>query len=368
MNKNLYSIGLMSGTSMDGVDASIIKSDGEQSIEIIDDLYLKYDDVFTQKLQKCINQCQTKKNIKDLSKNIKILEKEITIYHAKAYNLLTKKNKKIRIDLIGLHGQTILHNPKKGYSIQIGDPILLSKLTKKDVISNFRMKDILNGGQGAPLAPLYHKLILSNINKKYPLAIINIGGISNITYIEDKEKIISFDTGPGNCLIDKWVRSKSNMKFDKMGNLAKKGKLNIKFLNKFLKDPYYSKKFPKSLDIKYFKLNNIKKLNFLDGCTTLSMLTVDSICLALNSLNKTPNLILISGGGRKNKFIIRNIKKKIKKSIKLIDDFNFNGDFIESQAFAYLAIRSFLKKHLTLPSTTGVKKPSSGGIISKFKL
>ena len=151
---------------------------------------------------------------------------------------------------------------------------------------------------------------MSNINRRYPSAIINIGGISNITYIEDKEKIISFDTGPGNCLIDKWVRSNSNMKFDKMGNLAKSGKLNIKFLDKFLKDPYYSKKFPKSLDVKYFKLNNIKKLNFLDGCTTLSMLTVDSICLALNSLNKTPNLILISGGGRKNKFIIKNIKKK----------------------------------------------------------
>ena len=367
MNKNLYSIGLMSGTSIDGIDASIIKSDGEQSLEIIDDLYLKYDDAFRLKLKKYINLCNTKKDIKKLSKIIKKLEKEITFYHAKICNLIINKNKKIKVDLISFHGQTILHNPKKGYSVQIGDSKLLSKITNTTVVSNFRANDILNGGQGAPVTPIYHKLILSKIKSKYPVAIINIGGISNITYLENKKKMTSFDTGPGNYLIDKWIKSNSNMQYDKMGMLAKSGKVNKIILNKFLKDPYYKKKFPKSLDVKYFNLKSLKKLNLEDGSATLSMLTVESICLAIKLIKKLPNLILFSGGGRKNRFIIQNIKNKINKSIKLIDDFNFNGDFIESQAFAYLAIRSYYKKFITFPSTTGVKTPCTGGYITKIK-
>ena len=192
MNINLYSLGLMSGTSLDGIDVSIIKSDGEQYLEIIDDSYLKYEDQLKLKLKKIIDSCTSKDQLVKTSKEIDKLEKELTLCHANAYKLITGKNKNIKIDLIGFHGQTILHKPKKGYTIQIGDSQLLSKLTKIVVVSNFRKNDISKGGEGAPLAPLYHKLILDKIKLKLPSAIINIGGISNITYVESKKKNYKF--------------------------------------------------------------------------------------------------------------------------------------------------------------------------------
>ena len=233
------------------------------------------------------------------------------------------------------------------------------------MVSNFRENDILNGGQGAPLAPLYHQLILSKIKSKLPSVIVNIGGISNITYVDNTNRVISFDTGPGNYLIDKWVKTNSKMEFDDGGLLAKSGQSNENILKKFINNPYYKKNYPKSLDVKDFNLSDLNKIGLEDGCATLSMLTVMSICMAIRSFDEHPNTILFSGGGRKNKFIIDNIKKIIKKQIYLIDEFNFNGDFIESQAFAYLAIRSYLKKFITLPTTTGVKNPCLGGIIYK---
>ena len=365
MNKNLYSLGLMSGTSMDGIDVSIIKSDGEQFVDIIDDLYLKYDDKLKLKLKKIIDLCSSRDQFSKLSKDIKELEKEITLCHVKACKLISEKNRKIKINLIGFHGQTILHKPQNGYSIQIGDSQMLSKLTDTMVVSNFRKNDILNGGQGAPLTPLYHQLILIKIKSNLPSAVVNIGGISNITYVENQNKIISFDTGPGNYLINEWVKTNTKKEFDEGGLFAKSGQLNNNILNKFLNTPYYKRKPPKSLDVKDFNLNDLNKLNFEDGCATLSMVTVKSICMAINSFSEFPNTIIVSGGGRKNKFIIDNIKKIIKGPIHLIDKFNFNGDFTESQAFAYLAIRSYQGKFITFPSTTGVKKPCLGGSIFK---
>ena len=365
MSKNFYSLGLMSGTSMDGIDASIIKSDGKQFLEIVDDIYLKYDDQLKSEIKKVVDSCFSKEEFKRLSNSINDIEKKITLRHSQACKLIIEKNKNIKIDIIGFHGQTILHKPQDGYSIQIGDSKLLSKLTSTTVISNFRENDILNGGQGAPLAPLYHCLILSKIKSNLPSALVNIGGIANITYVDNHNKIISFDTGPGNYLIDTWVKANSKMEFDKGGLLAKSGQLNENILEKFFNNPYYKKKPPKSLDVKDLNLNNLSKLSFEDGCTTLSMMTVKSICMAINSFVKIPNIILFSGGGRKNEFIIDNIKKITKKTIHLIDEYNFNGDFIESQAFAYLAIRSYLKKFISLPDTTGVKKPCLGGSIFK---
>ena len=365
MNRNFFSIGLMSGTSMDGIDVSIIKSNGEEFVQIIDNIYIKYTKQFKKRLKNINKLCTSKEELNRLSKKINKLEEEITIQNGKACKLILSRNKKIKINLIGFHGQTILHKPKEGYSIQLGNPYLLSKLTKTTVVSKFRDNDILNGGQGAPLTPLYHKLILKNIKVNLPSAIINIGGISNITYIDKYNKIYSFDSGPGNYLIDMWVNIKKKLEFDDKGLIAKAGKCDQKILKKLLRDPYYKKKYTKSLDVKYFKLDYLKKLSLEDGAATLSMLTVDSICSSLNYFNKKPKVVIISGGGRKNKFITDNIKKKMKSKILLIDKFNLNGDFIESQAFAYLAIRSFLKKNITYPSTTGVKKAVSGGLIYK---
>jgi len=365
MNKNFYSLGLMSGTSMDGIDASIIKSDGEQSLELIDDAYFKYDDQLKSELKKAIDSCSSKMEFKKLFNVIKNLEKKITYKHFQICKLIIEKNKNIKLDIIGFHGQTVLHKPEERYSIQIGDAKLLSKLTNTTVVSNFRENDILNGGQGAPLTPLYHNLILDKIKLAFPSVIINIGGISNITYVNNEKKITSFDTGPGNFLIDKWIGANSKIEFDNKGMLAKSGQLNEKILEKFLSNPYYKKKPPKTLDVKDFNLNNFNKykLSLEDGCTTLSMLTVKTICLALNNFNNIPKVILFSGGGRKNEFIIDNIKRVIKKPIYLIDKFNFDGDFVESQAFAYLAIRSYLKKYISLPNLTGVKKPCLGGSV-----
>ena len=365
MHKNLYSLGFMSGTSTDGVDASIIKSDGEEFVDLIDDFYIEYDQNLRLRLQRLTDSCFSKNDFLKLSKDFNEVQEKITQYHIKAYKKIISKNKNLKLDLIGFPGQTILHKPRAGYTIQIGDYKLLSQETKKTVIYNFRENDILNGGEGAPLSPLYHRTILKKTKSKFPMAIINIGGISNITYAETKDNISSFDIGPGNILINKWVSLKSKMKFDDKGLLAKSGNVKIDILKILLDNYYINKKFSKSLDIKDFKLNNLEKLNLEDGCATLSMLTIKSICIAIQNLKKLPKKIFFCGGGRKNNFIIESIKKEIKSKIFMIEEINLNGDFIESQAFAYLAVRSYLKKYITLPETTGVKKPCLGGTVYK---
>tara|TARA_B100000470_G_C19760446_1_gene378088 strand:+ start:128 stop:1231 length:1104 start_codon:yes stop_codon:yes gene_type:complete len=367
MKENFISLGLMSGTSMDGIDASIVKSDGEQFIEIIDDSYLKYENELKFKLKKIINLCTSRDTLLKFSKEIKEVENEVTHKHIEAFKLISKKNKNLDIDLIGFHGQTILHKPESGYSIQIGNSKTLSRFTGKIVVSDFRKNDISNGGQGAPLTPLYHQQILNKIKSNYPSVIINIGGISNITYLDKNNNLSSFDTGPGNYLIDEWVSKKNKMEFDEDGLIARSGKINGLVLNELLSNPYYKKKFPKTLDVKDFYLKDLDKLSLADGCATLSMLTVKTICIGINSFKDKVNTIIISGGGRKNNFIINNIKKILNRSINLIDEYNFNGDFIESQAFGYLAIRSYLKKNITYPNTTGVKKPCTGGLITKIQ-
>ena len=224
----------------------------------------------------------------------------------------------------------------------------------------------MKGGQGAPLASLYHRLILRKLKFKKPSVIVNIGGISNISYLENMNKIISFDTGPGNCLIDECIKINTKKNFDNKGMIAASGKVDKNILNKLLNNKFYKKKLPKSLDLKDFNLSEYKNLSLKDSLATLSMLTVRSICLAINQFNTYPKLVIISGGGRKNKFIFNNIKKLLSCPTFTIDKFNYDGDFIESQAFAYLAVRSYLKKFITLPSTTGVKKPTSGGSIFKY--
>jgi len=371
MKKMIKAIGLMSGTSGDGIDVSIIESDGSDYFNSLVDYFFSYDE----KTQFNIRDIKEKINkIKDLEtrkNSISKLEENLTFLHAEAVESILKKFKIDRhdIDLIGFHGQTIFHSYKDKISKQLGNGKLLSKLTNFNIVCNFRNNDIANGGQGAPLTPIFHKLIQKKIKSLLPVVFVNIGGIANITYINNKNEITSYDSGPGNYLIDKFLQFKSNNKiyFDKNGEIASKGSVNEIILENYLSDPFYSLPPPKSLDVNDFSLGQIRGLNTEDSICTLTDVTARTVVDSLSFFKKKPELIILSGGGRKNLHLNQRIKYLSKIKTVDIDFYKLDGDFIESQAFAYLAIRSILKKPISFPGTTGVSKAISGGELIQVK-
>tara|TARA_B100001093_G_scaffold474987_1_gene500177 strand:- start:717 stop:1832 length:1116 start_codon:yes stop_codon:yes gene_type:complete len=371
MSKQLTSIGLMSGTSLDGIDVSIIQSDGEEKIEIIGNYYLSYEEKFKKDLGELKNKIINKADL-DINKDIiQKIESNLTDLHADSItNILRKYNLTSKdIDVVGFHGQTIYHSYKENISRQLGEGKKLNKLINISVIYNFRENDILNGGQGAPLTPIYHKALQKIHNLSLPLAFINIGGIANITYIDESKKITAFDSGPGNCLIDNFLQLKSNNKinFDNNGEIALKGSINEIILENYLNDPFYLLPPPKTLDVGDFSLSIIRGLNLEESVTTLSELTARTIGDSLNFFANKPRKLFLSGGGRKNKFLFKRIEELSNIETKNIDDLNVDGDYIESQSFAYLAIRSLLNKPISYPETTGVNKPCLGGVLIKTK-
>ena len=375
MKKKIFtSIGLMSGTSMDGVDLSVIKSDGNDEFSSIYNTYKEFDDGLYKQLIVLRDKISNSTDLKTHSDEIKDVEKKFTLFNSRLINDVIK-NIDDDIDLIGFHGQTVFHDPKIQISKQLGDGRLLSSLFRKIVINNFRQNDLNHGGQGAPLTPIFHSLILKIIQKNFkirlPINIINIGGITNITQIkEDTNNLINFfayDIGPGNCLIDDWVRNNVSSKFDKDGNYANIGNVDDLILNQAI-DNFEIKSYETSLDIKDFDTSFVKGLSFEDGCATLSKFTAYLIADGLAKINKkndvNPHQYIFCGGGRKNKFLMQSIENYLGNkniTIKDIDNYDFDGNFIESQAFAYLAIRSYLKLPISFPSTTRCKKTISGG-------
>ena len=377
MKKKIFtSIGLMSGTSMDGVDLSVIKSDGNDQFSSIYDTYKEFDDGLYNQLISLRDKISNFTDLKTHSKEINDVEKKFTLFNSHLINeAIGDINEDI--DLIGFHGQTVFHNPKIQISKQLGDGRLLSSLFKKIVINNFRQNDLNHGGQGAPLTPIFHslisKIIQKNFKLKLPINIINIGGITNITQIKEdlnnSIKFFAYDIGPGNCLIDDWVRNNKDLKFDKDGKYANIGKVDDLILNQAI-DNFEFKSYETSLDVKDFDTSFVKGLSFEDGCATLTKFTAYLIADGLRKINKQNNInphhYIICGGGRKNKSLMQSIENYLVNKniiIKDIDDYNFDGNFIESQAFAYLAIRSYLKLPISFPSTTRCKKAISGGNI-----
>ena len=377
MSKEYTSLGLMSGTSGDGVDASIIRSDGHSKYNQIKDEYFEYDNNIYENIHDLKEKINNFSDLQKFENELNSLERQITLFHAKVIQKLIETNK---IDVIGFHGQTIYHNAKEKISKQLGDGKLLSQLAQKDIIYNFRENDINNGGEGAPLTPIFHELIIDQKKIDLPVCFLNIGGISNVTIIKkyiEKKRLFSFtskDIGPGNCLIDTWIRKNSKNKFDKNGRLASLGSTNKVILEQaqeLLSKKLSQKKI--SLDVNDFDVSFARGLSLEDGAATLTNLTAIIISSSLSSLMlsepKKSWKILISGGGRKNKFLIKKIKENIlnKSNLVPIDDYNINGDFVESQAFAFLAIRSNLKLPISFPGTTGCSRPSTGGEVIKFK-
>ena len=379
MKRKIFtSIGLMSGTSMDGVDLSVIKSDGNDHFSSIYDTYKEFDDGLYKQLISLRDKISNFKDLKTHSIEINDVEKKFTLFNSLLINeVIGDINEDI--DLIGFHGQTVFHDPKIQISKQLGDGRLLSSLFKKIVINNFRQNDLNHGGQGAPLTPIFHslisKIIQKNFKLKLPINIVNIGGITNITQIkEDLNNSINFfayDVGPGNCLIDDWVRNNKDLKFDKDGKYANIGKVDDLILNQAI-DNFEFKSYETSLDINDFDTSFVKGLSFEDGCATLTKFTAYLIADGLRKINKQNNInphhYIICGGGRKNKSLMQSIENYLVNKniiIKDIDDYNFNGNFIESQAFAYLAIRSYLDLPISFPNTTRCEKAISGGEVFK---
>ena len=362
MEKNLSALGFMSGTSGDGVDTSVISSNGKDTINIKYNRFDPYPTSLSNKIHRLKESISKMQDLLKYSSEIHELELEITNFHV---DIAIKATKEVDYDLIGFHGHTIYHNTEEKISKQIGLGANLSKLTNKDVIYNFRQNDIKNGGEGAPLSPIYHLALIKSLfneNKvKIPISILNIGGIANITEIEKDFKISSRDIGPGNCLIDKWIRKNSDKFFDENGTLADKGKTDKFIFDQYLDNYYYSKVNSKrSLDTNDFDISFAKGLSLENGTTTITDLTSELLSKKIGI-----NDIYICGGGRKNKYLINSLKKKINNKLYFIDDLNIDGDYIESQAFAFLAIRSYLGLPISFPSTTNCKKPSVGGVLIK---
>ena len=367
MKKSWISLGLMSGTSGDGVDVSLIKTNGIDEYKVLTDKYFEYDTNIYRDFHYLKEKIYKISHLEEFDNELNDLERKITIFHAKII-------KDLKIDdetIVGFHGQTIYHNFKEKISRQLGNGKLLGQLTKKKIVYDFRSNDILNGGQGAPLAPAFHYLIAAQIEIDLPVCFLNIGGISNITIVKDKNnlnELFSKDLGPGNCLVDSWVRSNSNKKFDEDGNLALAGKRN-EIIFEQAQELYSNRenKEKRSFDTNDFDISFARGLSTEDGATTLTDFTASIIGQELTSsiTNSEQNIkeVIICGGGRKNKVLLKKIKENLSSNVnlKLIDDYKVNGDFVESQAFAYLAIRSIMRLPISFPNTTGCKNPTIGG-------
>ena len=350
----------MSGTSMDGIDMSIIKTNGEDIINNSKNFYYKYSTSFKTKLHNFVN----KFDINELnSKSYNKLNDQFAKVTNRATSDLLYNNK---IDLIGFHGQTIYHNPSISKSIQIGNPNLLFNQFKVPIVYDFREKDLVNNGEGAPLALIYHKLIIEKNKFKQPSIFLNIGGISNLTYWDGKS-LIGFDTGPGNCLLDDYIKINTNNFYDKDGLIASRGSPCNKLIENLLKDPFFDKKPPKSLDRNYFN-SNFKtilgaKLSIEDVMSTLVEFTIESIFNSLKFLPKEIKSVFISGGGYHNKYLYSKLMERFKNKIINNNLCDIDIDFVESELIAFIATRSFYKLPITFPTTTGVRKPITGGKI-----
>ena len=354
----MLALGLMSGTSMDGIDAAILHTDGEAVTGFGPWLTVPYEEGLRTRLR----------GILGGAGEVGPVEREITEAHAKIVDVLLKSNSltSADIDIIGFHGHTILHRPEARRSWQVGDGRLLARLTGIDVVNDFRGADVTAGGQGAPLAPLYHAALLRDLAR--PLAVLNLGGIANLTWIGVDGALLAFDTGPGNALIDDWALRQRARPMDAGGALAAAGRVDEEALAVLLDHPYVRRPPPKSADRDDFSAASAQNLSAADGAATLTAFTARAVAAALEHLPEPPRRWLVSGGGRHNRALMAALRAALGADLAAVESVGWRGDALEAEAFAYLAARSLRGLPLSLPSTTGVPHPLTGGVLHRTQL
>jgi anhydro-N-acetylmuramic acid kinase len=382
MSKLLRAVGLMSGTSMDGIDVALIETDGEDQVVRGASAAFPYDAAFRSRLAAAIQDARGLTDRTTRPGCLGEVERELTARHADAVAQLLSRQRiaAADVDAIGFHGQTVLHvagtrsfasspdarviTVTPTLTVQLGDGPELARRTGVDVVFDLRAADAAAGGQGAPLAPAYHRAMAAPLPDR-PVAVVNIGGVANVTWIGRDGELIAFDTGPGNALIDDWMLQHTAAAVDVGGATAAAGKVDEAALKALLMHPYFGQLPPKSLDRNAFASDPVLRLSVADGAATLAAFTAASLARAREHFPEQPQLWAICGGGRRNRTLMTMLAAEVESAVVPAEAVGFDGDAVEAEAWAYLAVRSLRGLPITFPGTTGVPAPACGGVLAR---
>jgi anhydro-N-acetylmuramic acid kinase len=360
-------IGLMSGTSMDGVDVALVETDGEAALSFGPASNYPYSDADRALLRGALAEAATLEDRDARPGVLAVAEKMVTDRHAEAVESFLSDNAidPASVSVVGFHGQTVLHRPKQSLSIQIGDGPALAQRLGIDVAYDFRAADLAAGGEGAPIVPAFHRALVAAGGLKGEVALLNIGGVANVTFISDGSEPIACDTGPGNALIDDLMLSRTGAPIDRHGRTAARGRVNEAALLRLLSHPFFEDLPPKSLDRNAFSPNVVSNLSTEDAAATLTAFTASSVLRLFPHLPKEPQLLIVCGGGAHNPILVRELVLRLPCKVTTADVMGWSPDYLEAQAFGFLAARVLEGLPLTFPSTTGVVAPMAGGVVAR---
>jgi anhydro-N-acetylmuramic acid kinase len=368
-------IGLMSGTSLDGIDVALIESDGERVRVVksangfIDPLgptgYRGYSEAEKTLLREATRDAEAIDHRNDRPGRLPEAEDFVTRAHAEAIEAFLAANglSAADIDIVGFHGQTVIHRPKLGLTVQIGDGAALARRLGIRVVSDLRANDVAEGGQGAPLVPVFHKALAEAAGFAGPLGILNIGGLANATLIDSSGTMLAFDTGPGNGPINDWMKERTGRDFDEDGATAARGRVDEELLENLLGHPLILRAPPKSLDRNWFSHRLAGYLTVEDGAATLTAFAAHAVARSLAFASERPTRWIVGGGGARNRTLMAMLERLLEAEVMNADAIGWSSDFLEAQAFAYLALRALEGLPLTYPTTTGVAVPVTGGVV-----
>lgn len=361
-------IGMMSGTSLDGVDVALIETDGDRITGFGPAGYRPYSEDERDLLRRALQAGAALTDRKARPGVLAEAEAFVTDVHAEAVEdfLETEGIDRASIAAVGFHGQTVLHRPEARLTVQIGDGAALARRLFMTVVHDFRAADVAAGGQGAPLVPVFHQALARGLQRPHPIAVLNVGGVANITYVDGGDPI-ACDTGPGNALIDDFMRARTGAPLDRDGDQAAKGRVDEGFVSRVLQNAFFNQPCPKSLDRNAFAFANIGLPDFsvADGAATLSALTAASVARVVPHLPVAPRAWVVAGGGARNPTLMRMLGERLNPAtVETADAIGWSSQAIEAQAFAYLAVRTLNGMPITFPATTGVREPLRGGLVA----
>jgi anhydro-N-acetylmuramic acid kinase len=364
----MTAIGLMSGTSLDGVDVALIETDGKRVKAFGPSGYRPYTDTERGLLRQALSEAVHLPQRDARPGILREAERAVTVAHAEAVATFTAQHHITRenVDIVGFHGQTVLHRPAQKMTVQIGDAAALAKAIHIPVMHDFRAADVAAGGQGAPFVPVYHRALAQSLEREGPVVVVNIGGVSNITYIDGADTLIACDTGPGNALLDDFMFRKTGQRFDCEGRMAAQGHADEAWIISGLEHRFFALPPPKSLDRNDFASLVLRDVPPADGAATLTAFTAAAIARIVPLLPKTPRSWIVAGGGARNLTMVRMLRERLAPAtVESADGLGWSADAIEAQAFGFLAARGLKGLPLSYPATTGVPIPMTGGIIAR---